>query len=76
MSNIFIPSSVEVIDEYAFSMCNHAQQIIFENPTSLTKIKNRAFASCREVVCANIPFSVKYIASDAFDDCLSIKKRK
>ena len=71
LSNIEIPSSVEVIDDYAFAQCGMLKSIII--PDNVTKIGIGAFQSCYGATELSIGNSVNEINDYAFASCSTLK---
>ena len=62
--SIYIPSSVKVIGEDAFSSCLELQNVYFNQ--GLEIIENGAFRNCRALVSAILPEGLKTIGNYAF----------
>lgn len=73
MKTLTIPNSVKTIENNAISNCN-IQNINFENNSSLTTIKTKAFNSIFNLSAINIPTSVTSIENNAFYDCNMLEK--
>lgn len=73
ISYIFIPSSVESIDESAFQRCK-AIKITFAKNSRLTIISKKAFNYCENLQFINLPQNLKVIEEDAFSFCPILKK--
>ena len=72
-ATINIPSTVKIIDEYAFRNNQNIIKINFLSDSNLTNIKRFAFDSCAKLSEINIPSSVVYIGEYAFSSCPLIK---
>lgn len=72
IKKVIIPSSIKVIGAGAFYDCNSLEQILFENPPSLTLIKNGAFTMCDLLNNVYIPSTVTTIQFGAFDSCVKL----
>ena len=66
-----IPSSVEVIGQYAFQECVGLEEVVL--PESITKLENAAFYSCDNLKKIIIPLSVKLIGAGCFENCKSLE---
>ena len=67
---IDIPSSVEVIDQTAFSSCLKLKKVTFHE--GLKIISSEAFSSCESLESLTIPASVELIDDGAFSSCYSL----
>ena len=68
--NARIPSSVTIIDDYAFFHCNTMEQIVI--PEGVEKIGFGAFHGCSSLKRIILPESLKRIGPDAFHGCTSL----
>ena len=68
--NARIPSSVTIIDDYAFYHCNTMEQIVI--PEGVEKIGFGAFQGCSSLKRITLPESLKRIGPDAFHGCTSL----
>ena len=64
-----IPSTVEIIGEYAYYNSTIDSITI---PSNVTRIKHSAFGSCYSLTSITIPDSVTYIGWEAFRSCTSL----
>ena len=69
ITQILIPASVIVIDEYAFSDCQYLTSILFEENSQLQVIAEGAFQRCLTLKSFTMPQSVVDIGDYAFDGC-------
>ena len=69
--NIIIPDSVKYIKPYAFYFAN-ANDITFENNSSLIYIDNSAFAYMSQMQSISLPRTLQWIGANAFTGCTSI----
>ena len=67
-TTIKIPASVTTIETSAFSS-SKLTEVIFEEPSSLTKIPNSCFYSCKSLVKVVLPLSIQEIGGAAFGQC-------
>ena len=74
LTQLIIPSSIVLIDNYAFKNCSSLKQIVFCNPSSLTKIGEFSFSECSSLVKIAFPSSLKYIGDYAFKNCSLLKQ--
>lgn len=72
--SVFIPSTVGVIGERAFSMCLKLKRIIFESDSSLNRISAYAFQGSSNLESIAIPSSVLLIGNYAFSQSLSMTR--
>ena len=72
MKSVKIPSSVTVIETYAFYGCINLTEIII--PEGVVSIGDRAFESCYRATDVSIPASVTSIGELAFTLCSAIEK--
>ncbi len=70
LTSIEIPSSVKVIEEWAFGICDSLESVVI--PNNVTTIGNSAFYKCTELANIEIPDSVKVIEGWAFYKCTSL----
>ena len=71
ITNITIPSSVTVLDNYAFANFPDLEHLII--PSSVTVIGAHAFSNCRNLVEIRIPNSVIEIGKECFVDCTGLR---
>ena len=74
IEEVEIPSSVETIDDYAFSHCTKLNKISI--PTGVRSIGVSAFHSCQELKSITIPGSVTSINSYTFNGCSKLTNIK
>lgn len=65
--NSFIPNTISIIDDFAFSYCPDLDSIII--PNSVTSIGKNAFEVCYPLSSITIPNSVTTIGDSAFYNC-------
>lgn len=71
LEQVFIPSSVKVIDNNAFKKCFHLNSILL--PSSLRKINQSAFSYCTSLEEISIPEGIRELFN-TFTDCISLKR--
>ena len=69
-TSIKLPSSIKVIDEYAFSYCTNLTTVTMGNITSLGK---RAFYNCKSLSNIDLGNSLESIGDGAFYWCTSLE---
>lgn len=69
LTSVVISGTVKVIDDYAFQGCSKLQTVIFENASTLKSINRAAFKDCKLLKYIDLPPSLTYIGSGAFDGC-------
>lgn len=65
-----IPSSVTLIEDYAFNGCTHLESVNLS--CKITKIGRQVFQNCRSLKEINIPDTVELIDIQAFRGCYSL----
>eukprot|EP00526_Cylindrotheca_closterium_P018735 CAMPEP_0113642524 /NCGR_PEP_ID=MMETSP0017_2-20120614/22342_1 /TAXON_ID=2856 /ORGANISM="Cylindrotheca closterium" /LENGTH=363 /DNA_ID=CAMNT_0000553957 /DNA_START=272 /DNA_END=1363 /DNA_ORIENTATION=- /assembly_acc=CAM_ASM_000147 len=68
LERIKIPSSVNVIGEYAFNTCSVLVEAIL-TASSITEIPELGFAYCRSLQTVGLPNSLERICDGAFEHC-------
>ena len=71
LEEITIPSTVRIIDAYAFQNCTSLKEVNIGD--EVTDIRNNAFDSCVSLTRIDIPKSVKSIGSFCFNKCTSLE---
>lgn len=71
IKNVFIPSSVTIIESYSFRGCSSLEKIII--PPSVKEIGNFAFSECTSLKKVVIPSSVIEIGNFLFSGCTSLE---
>ena len=74
LKKVVIPSTVSVMDDYAFSDCTQLIEVRFKEPTSLRYLPEHAFHYCNQLEEIVIPDSVSYISDYAFSFCTKLSK--
>ena len=67
LTSVKIPSTVTIIDDYAFNYCIKLKKAII--PEGVTRIGIAAFMSCESLKDVVIPKTVEYIGENAFSEC-------
>ena len=67
ITSIYIPDSVKIIGNFAFSGCKSLQSM--ELPGSITEIGDSAFYNCKKLVSINLPDSITKIGHGVFSSC-------
>lgn len=70
LSQVFLPRSIGLVDEYAFYMCCSIRTIDLQD---VRVIKKGAFSLCTSLTSVIIPSRVSYIGDEAFLGCSSLK---
>ena len=71
IKQIFIPSSVEKIDRYAFYDCNFLKEVIVDKKSKLTGIGAGAFYNCTMLEKFDFPSNVNYFGTNCFENCVN-----
>lgn len=71
LKSIEIPQSVTTFEERVFERCKNLQYVFIKN---VSIIPEATFLLCTNLEFVEIPASVKYIASDAFNCCEKLKE--
>ena len=72
IEKVIIPSSVRVLRERAFILCEFLREVVFEPGSQLETIGDNCFNDCGlEKVL--VPRSVRSIGDDAFRECRNLK---
>ena len=69
LSQLYLPSSLTNIDDYAFYGCSGLIRIISDNSNSLSSIGEGSFQNCASLPYIIIPQSVTSIGAGAFTGC-------
>lgn len=72
--SITIPSSIIVIEKYAFAYCKSLQWVRFQKDSQIKEINKGAFFFCKSLRRFKIPQSLKSIPKKVFDHCTSLEK--
>ena len=68
MLSINIPATTKTIENNAFDDCYALEKVVFESPSSLTKIGMGAFNTCKNLSVISIPSTVKEIENYVFTE--------
>ena len=69
IKTIIIGSSVQTIETWAFARCLNLEEIIFEEPCQITKLKHGYFYDCFNLRKIDLPSSIQEIEGNAFITC-------
>lgn len=64
LSEITIPSTIQIIGEYAFENCSKLKSITF--PDSVVEIQKYAFHDCKNMISATLPSNLKILGDYSF----------
>lgn len=70
MTEVILPSSVEILDPYAFEDCVNLGYVRL--PDNITTISDYAFNGCRSLSDIHWPAKLKQIGESAFRECTSL----
>ncbi|MDE6614363.1 MAG: leucine-rich repeat domain-containing protein [Clostridia bacterium] len=70
LQSVEIPSSVKIIDDYAFSSCTNLRNV--QISSGVTTFGSFVFSGCTSLTSIVIPKSVTSIANHAFNNCSSL----
>ena len=73
VDSVFIPKSVTTIETFAF-LKTEMTEVIFEDGSNLTSIKDHAFNQCEYLRELDLPNGLRVIESFAFENCKSLMK--
>lgn len=73
LTSIFIPNTVDVISEYAFSNCVALTEVTFEENSTIAIIAEGAFEDCEKLRSITIPSSVVILGDYSFYSCYSLE---
>ena len=73
ITSIKIPSTVTLIDDYAFQNCKSLKSVDFSAATSLETIDQAAFENCTVLESVTIPEGVTTLGNCAFNACSSLE---
>ena len=69
IKTIIIGSSVQTIEKWAFSDCENLEEIIFEEPCQIAKLKEGCFVRCSNLRKIDLPSSIQEINIHVFMHC-------
>ncbi len=72
LASVKLPSTIETLDNSAFSECHSLTNIDLSHCQSLTAIKQNAFNWCRSLSTVSLPKSLETLGSGAFDYCQNL----
>jgi len=73
VKEVFFPSTITEIGDYAFSECYNLRRLVFDKSCSLIRIGKHAFSSCKSLETIFIPPSVQVMDTAAFKSCISLR---
>ncbi len=71
LTNIILPSTITLMDDYAFSHCDKLKSVTI--PSTVTEIANNVFLKCSSLESITIPSSVTRMRTHVFEDCSGLK---
>lgn len=74
ISSVSMPSTVEVIEDYAFANCKSLKTVHFSR--AITEIGAHAFDDCTSLTGVSLPSRISEIAPYTFRGCTALKKIK
>ena len=72
ITDVIIPEGVTEIGAEAFRGCEHLKNVAL--PSTMRKIRTKAFESCKELTEINIPEGVLSLGIFSFSECKKLKK--
>lgn len=72
LKSVSIPSTVEVIDEYAFYDCGSLERIVI--PEGVRELRQDAFVFCSQLKEVSLPQSLTLLGSYAFRVCTALEE--
>ena len=69
IKKVIIGSSVQTIEQWAFSESLYLEEIIFEEPCQIEKIRFECFATCPNLRKIDLPSSIQKIENNSFCAC-------
>ena len=66
IKKVIIGSSVQTIETWAFARCQNLEDILFEEPCQITKLKNGCFFGRSNLRKIDLPVSIQEIEGNAF----------
>ena len=69
IKKVFIGSSVQTIEAWAFVGCRNLEEIIFEEPCQIMKLTHSCFHECSNLRKIDLPISIQKINKNAFVYC-------
>ncbi|MFW6002624.1 MAG: leucine-rich repeat domain-containing protein, partial [archaeon] len=74
LKRVFIPSSVEIIENMAFYGCENLTEVIFDSDIKLEQIGYSAFSNCKSLAAFTLPNSLQVIEQSTFQDCKNLQQ--
>ncbi len=72
VSNLTLPASINIIERYAFSICNNLTQVDWSGNTNLSTLENNVFWRCDNLTSVKLPRSVNSIGYGNFLSCYKL----
>lgn len=72
LKSVFVPNTVDEIEENCFSGCETLEEVILSE--GITKLGDSAFSECKNLKRITIPKSVKVIGRFCFSDCINLEE--
>ena len=69
MKQIQFPSSLQIIESFAFQSCDNLTTIIFQGDSSIEIIEDFAFDNCRKLTSFPIPKNLRNFSRKMFHNC-------
>ncbi len=74
LTSIFIPKTLTYLGQSAFSDCDRATKIEFEEGHQILSIGKGVFKNCSKLTSIELPENLRDIGNDAFGGCVSLKQ--
>ncbi len=74
LEEVYIPNTVERIEEFAFANCSSLKNVYFEEDSVCNSIDTYSFSGCTSLNDFVVPSSVTSIGNSAFQNCSSLKR--
>ena len=74
LKKVTLPSTLQVIQDYAFAGCIRLETVDFRKLGSLQRIGNHAFDGCKSMKKVVLSESIREIGNAAFADCGVLEK--
>ena len=68
ITEVFIPSSIKTIGEYAFYKCEKMTDVHFAENSALESIGDYSFEKCNSLVSVTLPKSIKTLGKEVFEE--------
>lgn len=67
MKRVVLPSTLEVLDEYAFYGCSNLVEVVFQS--NIKRIERFTFYNCSSLTTIELPASLEYLGESAIRNC-------